>query len=164
MKFITRPKSVDSKLFVKIEPGHSIEGVFRGDPLEFTQHWPQGGQKSLCTGPGCSECAAGIKKQFRFTINLVVKENAVHVAKIFENSGTVYDDLRALHEGGYDLEKTVVKITRKGNGKDTTYNILPKPNGTLSKEQEKVIAAVKLIDLANPGESAAVETQEEAPF
>lgn len=156
MKFKPRPKSssIDSNNFVKIEPGHSIEGVFRGEPHEFQQHWPKGGEKTICTGDKCVGCAAGQKRQFRFMINFVTRENAVFVAKVIENSGKVYDTLAALQDSGYDLAQTIVRITRIGNGKDTIYNILPKPNGVLTKELDKAVAAVKLVDLANPETAA----------
>lgn len=169
MKFKTRPKGLDAD-FLKIEAGQSVEGVFRGDPVDFYQHWPKGGEKSICSGSGCPSCAAGVKRNFRFLINFVMKENAAYVAKVWEQSGTVYDDMRGLHESGYDLEKTVVRITRKGNGKDTTYHIVPKPDGKLTPATEKAIAAVKLNELgqgaseSTPAREPGEDAQEEAPF
>lgn len=142
--------SEGSKDRIKLKSGESIKGVFMGDTYEFKQHWKDS-KPSLCPGETeCSRCASGEKASFRFQLNLIVKENDTYVAKVFEQGWKVFLDLKALHEGGYDLEKYLVKITRNGSTmNDTTYSIVPVPNGLLTAAQLKEIASVKLISLTN---------------
>lgn len=160
-----------SKNFVKLKSGDSVTGVFRGDPYDFKQHWSNQ-RSSLCTGEACEKCKAGDKPGFRFRINFVTTENGAQVAKIFEQGWTVYDYLRTLNESDYDLEKHTVKITRNGEGTNTTYNIVPLAKGALSAEQEKKIAKVELNKLDSVNEKDSVPhsvdagdaTGEDIPF
>ena len=153
MKFKDLPQENNGGSFVKIGAGESVVGVFRGEPHDYRQHW-LGERSEIClggsSGDGCAHCANGIRATFRFRINFMVKEGSTYVAKIFEQGRRVYDQLRGLHED-YDLEQTVVKITRHGSGaKDTTYTVLPVPKGTLSKEAQEALSKIKLHDLVNP--------------
>lgn len=128
--------------FVKLADGESIKGVFRGDPVHFKQHFVNN-TGALCPGLAtCEHCKAGLKPAFRFRLNFVTNENGAYVAKIFEQGWIVYESLGSLHEE-YDLQKTVVKITRKGEKQNTSYTIIPLPNG-LTDEQAAKIAAVPL--------------------
>jgi hypothetical protein len=34
---------------VKVEEGKSVVGNFRGQMVQFWQHWPKGGRSSICT-------------------------------------------------------------------------------------------------------------------
>lgn len=117
-------------LFIKMGDGDKLTGVFRGDPAVRRVHWVQSsGTYDPCGGGDCGLCADGNKAKTRFKINIIVKDNNVYVAKIFDGSYGTYLELKALHEGGYDLEKTAVEITRKGTGTDTRFTILPLPPG-----------------------------------
>lgn len=157
MKF--RDKSTGGgKNFLKLKAGESVRGVFRGDPYEFRQHWTAN-RGVKCEGASCELCKSGDKSSFRFRLNLVIQENGALAAKVFEQGWTVYELLKALHEGDYDLEKHFMKITRHGTGTDTSYSIVPVPNGAVSKDTDKQIAAVKLADLSH---QAAEEAEEEA--
>jgi hypothetical protein len=147
VKFIEREKG--GKFFLKLKPGESATGIFRGDPHTFRSHWVAG-RSVLCTAEKCEHCKQGHRASFKFRLNFVTKENGTYVAKIFEQGGTVYDYLQSMHSADYDLEKTIVKITRHGIGTDTTYQIVPLPNGQVNAAQLKHIAHVKLHDLAKP--------------
>lgn len=165
----------NSQNLLKLKAGESVKGVFRGDPYEFKQHW-EGGKPTLCLGLGmCPKCETGENKAlFRFHINIIVKENGESVAKVWEQGWTVFLALKALHEGGYDLEKYLMKISRTGSTKnDTVYSIVPVPNGLLSPVQLKELDSVKLIDLATgekkeelkPSKGRPVEPlEDEVPF
>lgn len=155
MKFKDLPQETSGGSFVKIGAGESVIGVFRGEPHDFRQHWV-GDRSEIClggsSGDGCVHCANGIRPTFRFRINFMVKEGNAYIAKIFEQGRRVYDQLKGLH-ADYDLEQTVVKISRQGSGKDdTVYSVLPlpPPKGSLSKEALSAIKDVKLHDLVNP--------------
>lgn len=173
MKFIPRPKStgIGAESFLKIGDREQIKGVFRGDPYTFKKHWPQdGGSGMECQGKGCPDCAKGSKPKFRFYINFIRMGADGLVPMIWEQAGAVYDQLAELHEGGYDLSKTVVMISRKGTGTDTTYTILPSPKDKVTPDIEKKLKAIKLHAFGQaqePEESDAQEpamSEEDVPF
>ena len=144
MKF--KPKTeggTSGKNFVRLKAGESVHGIFRGEPYDFRQHWVNN-KTQLCTGDECELCKAKNKASFRFRLNLIINENKAYVAKIFEQGYQVYDYIRSLADSGYDLEKTVVKITRHGSGpNDTSYVIVPVPGGALDGEKEKAIETLE---------------------
>lgn len=160
MKF--REKFVGSgKSFLKLEDGKSVYGVFRGEIYEFRQHWVEG-KSSLCPGKAtCKNCQEGTKPSFRFRLNFITVENGAWTAKIFEQGWTVHEQLRAIHEGDYDLEKHQVKITRHGKGTDTTYSIIPVANGLINSPQEKDISQVKLYDLRHDAPASTTQGDSE---
>ena len=150
MKFKDIP-SESAGTFLKIKPGESIVGIFRGEPHDYRTHWVNN-RSQECTGDGCDNCGQGVKSAFKFRINFMVKEGNAYVAKIWEQGARVYNSLKAL-SADYNLEETVVKISRQGSGKDdTVYSVLPlpPPKGSLSKEALSAIKDVKLHDLVNP--------------
>lgn len=103
-------------VFLRFQDGESKIGVFRGEIHEFFQYWE--GNKSQVVS------ADHPKAKSRFRLNFVTKEDGVMKAFIFDFPTTVYNSLAELAEE-YDLEKTAVKITRRGIGKDTLYMIIP---------------------------------------
>lgn len=117
--------------FVKLKSGESIKGVFRGDPVEFHCKWI-GKTTQICDKDDPDA-------MFRFRLNLVVKDGPEYTARIFEQGVRVYQDLRSINEE-FDLEKTVVKITRTGDGSQTRYNIMP-------SSDKADLAAVKKVPL-----------------
>lgn len=169
MKF--RPKSEDTRNFVKLKDGESIVGVFRGELYEFKKHWADN-RSTLCEGvESCVLCKAGQKPTFRFRANFLVKEGKdEYVAKVLEQGWTFYGLLRTLNEGDYDLEKYVMKITRNGTGLTTSYSVIPAPNGLVSSETEKKLKDVVLNDLGHitEGENEPAEPpphgDEDIPF
>lgn len=102
--------------FLKFKDGESKIGVFRGEIYEFFQVWENG--KSRVVGPE--------EGKSRFRLNFITKEDGELKAKIFEFSLTTYNVLAEI-SSDYDLEKTAVKVTRRGMGTDTTYLITPMP-------------------------------------
>jgi hypothetical protein len=148
MKFKDLNSNTITKNILKLKAGESVRGVFRGDLVDFRQHWVNN-RSSICTGNAtCELCGAGEKSSFRFQVNIIVKENASYVAKVFEQGRSIYEILSSLH-ADFPLEKNWIKITRNGEGKNTSYTITPVPNSQLSAEDEKQVAAIKLNDLAS---------------
>jgi hypothetical protein len=92
--------------YIKLKDKESIVGIFAGDPYEYTKAWQDE------------------RPRFRFKINFIVKDGPTFVPKVFDGSFTVYKQLEELH-AEYDLTSTYVKITRNGEGLDTTFSILP---------------------------------------
>lgn len=163
------PKVVGSgmKNYLKLKAGESVRGVFRGNPFPFEQHW-HNNKSSVCLGEACPLCKSGNKASFRFRINFVASENGGYTAKVFEQGWTAYEILRSLHESDYDLEKTIVKITRSGAGTDTTYSIVPAPRWEVTPDIEKKISETKLNNLSNDqsteSTTEASDANEDEPF
>lgn len=147
MKFPVEAGSMDSKNYLRLKDKESAKGLFVGDPYHFRMHWVQN-KSVLCSEDNqCPHCNQGLKSSFRFRISFITKDGDDYVAKIFEQGWTVYETLQHLN-ADYDLEKHLVKISRSGSGpSDTSYTILPVPNGELTPELAKKLAAVPLHDL-----------------
>lgn len=134
-----------SNLFIKMKSGDRIEGIFRGDPHIFHQHYYEGKYVDCHSSHDCALCGADEKRLFRFRINFITKQDDVLVAKIFQGNYGTFKDLKSMHENNYDLEETKVSITRTGEKQQTKYTILPvKNNGGLTAEHFKKIAALPL--------------------
>lgn len=147
MKFKDKESGQVNMSYMKLKSGEQARGIFMGEPYEFKIHW-HSGKSNECQGENCADCANGNRAAFRFKINFVTKENEAYVAKVFEQGRNFYDMLKDLHEGGYDLEQNLMCVTRKGETKDnTTYSILPVPNGKLTEQQAKVLSVITLNEL-----------------
>src|SRR6266850_4543563 len=129
--------ALSSKNFFKLKNGESVAVVFVGEPYDFKQHWIN--QKpSLCTqNSDCPQCKRGNKPSFRFRLNGVVREGEEYVCKIWEGGWTIYENLMVIN-GEYPLEKTALKITRKGDGTDTTYPMIPARESLNEAALEKI--------------------------
>lgn len=158
MKFPSSNSGGGSKNYLSLKGGESVQGVLRGDPHIYHQHWT-GQNSSLCSGrDSCEKCKAGEKPAFRFKLNMIIKENGALSVKVLNQGWKLYQQLRGLHESGWDLEKNSIRLSRTGTTKnDTVYNVSPIPNGTVSAAFEKQLAAVKLIDFTKPEVSDAQE-------
>lgn len=153
-----------AKNYLRLKAGESVRGVFRGDIEDFRQHWVNN-RSSICTGRDkCELCKAGEKSSFRFRVNFITQENGAYVAKTFEQGRAVYEALKALN-ADYPLESNLMKITRHGSGTDTTYGIVPAPNGQLTKDQDKAVSAVKHNEMStSQAEEVEEDVTEDAPF
>ncbi len=87
----------------------------------------------------------------RYKINLVVHENGELVSKIFEFGPRIYDVLATISVE-MDITKTKIKISRKGQKKNTQWTIIPL--GPVDEKALKKIAAVELNKLSVPGANA----------
>lgn len=134
-----------SNLFLKIGDGESNKGVCRGEVYEFYQKW-EGGRSQVVTADDPSG-------KSRFRVNLIVEEDGVLVAKIWEFGLPVYNQLSDINEE-YDVDKTKIKISRRGSGKGTEWAVLPLLKEPLSERQLKDISSVKLNLLDHRQESA----------
>lgn len=137
MKF---PEINDDKggKFIKMKSGERIVGLFVGDPFTFDQHWVEG-KGATCAGANCAFCKAGEKVSTRFQINFMTQEDGVWVAKIFEQGKKTMKTLSAFH-AEYDLEKTLVTVTKQGERMTTVYNLLPAKTNLTDAELKKVSA------------------------
>jgi hypothetical protein len=153
----------NSDLYLKIKDKEKVKVIFRGDPFEYDIHW-FAKKSSLCEGVGCRYCAENNKAKFRFKINAVVRgEDGKFVAKIFEQGPLFYADLREIGKAGYEIEKTVLIISRDGTGLDTTYSVLPAKDA-LTPLLENELEKVQLHNLADPGTGTTNSTDDDVPF
>lgn len=143
--------------FLKIADGKSAMGVFRGEIFEYWQKWPKGGQKQIFNEP-----TMGAASRFRF--NFVTKEDGKVVAKVWEFGLTVYNMLAEISEN-FDLEKTNIKISRRGVDKNTQWIIIPL--GAVDEKNIKAIEAVPLNILEvsdQPKDTTPSADSSEVPF
>lgn len=169
MKFRTGSKgSEGAKHFIRLKDGDSVTGVLRGDLHEFYTHWVGQGTV-LCprksrVDTSCKLCNEGQKPAFRFRVNMITKENDQLVAKIFESGWTVYEALGMMN-AEYPMEKTTIKISRKGSGKnDTVYSVLPLRGGEISETADKQLDAIKLHDLSGKEEQPREPGEDDLPY
>lgn len=148
------PESGGSKNFLKLKDKESVQGIFMGELHEFFVLW--GNNKSREVQEGTPEA------KFRFRVNFISKEGAVYVPKIFEQGSIVYKQLRELHEE-YDLEKTMVKITRNGLGTDTTYSLLPLLKHVITKDVAEHLKEIELLPLESKSASNGA-SDDDLPF
>lgn len=132
MKLDETPSSGDSK-YLKLNAGDKHVGVFVGDPVVFYVKWTDKKPVEVQKGePG---------GKFRFRIAFILKDSLT--PKVLESGAMVYNALKDLQGAGYDIENTWVKLSREGSGlNDTTYTVLPIPNGTISPADKAKINAL----------------------
>jgi hypothetical protein len=139
MKFSKRDQSQEQGkgpgIFLKIGDGDSVTGIFKGELYEFRSKW-------VNNRPQLTDSSDPEGKP-RFRANFVIKEEGRLVAKIWEFPTGIYNKLANIHEE-YPLEETKVKITRRGVGTDTEYDILPLLKDVITPEVKKAIDAVPL--------------------
>ena len=160
MKFNQSPSNGGgSNLFIHLKDGESVKGILRGSNRVFYSRW---------AGTKSEDCQKGDDgARFRFKLNLVVNEDGEYKAKIFEQGPSVYNALKELAED-YNLEETVIKISRKGGGLETKYTVMPMPD-KLAETQLKSLSNVELNPL-DPQDSkdsdsgSSFDTNEEIPF
>lgn len=121
MKFPPREQSNGeaSNRFLKIQDGEKVDLVLAGDMHSFFQKGF--GLTSEIVGPD-----EGGKERYRH--NVIVKDGASYIAKIWEFGPKIYDEISALEVAGWDLDKTQLTLSRKGSKKeDTKYTLTPSP-------------------------------------
>lgn len=150
MKFKKRAGAGEgSAHFISFKDKETRYGVFRGEPFTFWQHWGDDGSV-VCSGRSiCKLCHNGEKASFRFAINFITlnPETKLREAKILEQGSKFYDSLQALETAGYDLDLTIISITRSGIDKTTKYAVVPIKDSQLTPDKKALIDAVPLHDL-----------------
>jgi hypothetical protein len=155
MKFRTLPESEGggSDKFLKIKPNDNVKIVLRGEIYEYFVKWEGG--KSIVVKEN-----QGGKLRFRVNALLFDQEQKKFVAKIWEFGQAVYRQLADVNEE-YDLETTKIKVSRKGEGKETEYNVLPLLKEPLSDQVLKMINETPLNVLEKQGSKGATHDESE---
>lgn len=127
--------------FIKLKDGESIAGICRGEIEENFVVWENRVKTPVPEGtPG---------SRFNFRVNFIVKEGTSYVAKVLEGGVQIYKQL-AILSAQWDLDETVIFISREGSGpNDTEYTVMPAPpKQQVTKEALEFIKSIELNDLA----------------
>lgn len=170
MKFDQEVGKYSSEDFIRLKDREKVTGIFRGDIFTFHRHWI-GRNPKPCTGPACELCKSEHKPKFTFNVNFVVKAaDSSYVPKLFQGGWRLYQQLKSINSD-YDLEKTIISITRNGTDTNTTYAILPIKDYNVSAELEHKLGKLSLLDIKvsnEPELPVAAHTQsfadDEVPF
>lgn len=150
--------------YLKIKPGESVRGVFIGEIHTFYIKWTNG--KSHLSVPNDPEA------RVRFKCNFALPDEAGNLTvKVWEFSFPVFSVIKQINEE-YPLEQTKVKITRIGQGTETTHQILPLvgQKDVLTPQQLKALSTLSLheLDKSKPkvslGSEPPFDDSEEIPF
>lgn len=157
MQFRKIEEPSGSQDYIKLKDKESIVGIFIGELYEFYSVFENKKPREVPEGTDGA--------RFRFRVNFVVKDGPTFTPKIFENSATVYRQLEELHTEYDGLDTIYVKITRNGEGLDTTYSILPSKQPP-KKEELAHIKTLKLHDLTNrkSESNGSLELNDDLPF
>lgn len=148
-----RPNKGAAGRFLKVESGKPpVAAIFRGTPYLFQCHYNMATKRSAeCIGDGCPECKISQPKD-RFRVNAIVRdENGGYVAKIFEGNGFTYDSVVSLIKAGYEIEKTVLMISKTGVGQQSKVIITPTPK-PITPEASSIIEKLPLLPLTSDGQ------------
>lgn len=136
-KFDTKPERKGSSYYLKFTDGQSVVAVLRGELHTRYVRWTEGKSEDVIEGtPGAKP---------RFSVNAIITDGGRFVARTWEFGAVINEALSEINDE-YPLDKTKIKITRKGMGLDTEYKILPllKDEDKLTPKQMAEIAAVEL--------------------
>jgi hypothetical protein len=141
-------------LFFKIKNGESRMGVIRGEIYEFYSRWVGG--KSFVVTAG----EENAKPKFRVNIVVYDEKEKVFRALIWEFGLMIYQQLADIAQET-DITKLKLKITRRGEGLDTTYTVMPplSDKDKLTPKQLEQIEAVPLKILEHKEEVAPADTE-----
>lgn len=151
--------------FIKLASDESITGILMGDHVEFYKIFKDPKDYPINDAP-----PEGGK--FRFKINMIVTEDKAYVAKILEGGAQIFNAISDLQDAGYNLEETVVKLSRKGSGKDNTkYSLVTTPIkltdvqiANIKKVPLNLLSSVKVHDHAFDDFSQGTDNNSDIPF
>lgn len=149
MKFRDDIDAGGNKDYVKLKDGETVAGICRGEPEECYVLWENKVKTEVMQDtPGA---------KFNFKINFVVKEGTVYVAKILEGGAQIYKQLAMLSKQ-WELDETVIFISRAGTGMDTEYTVMPAPpKQQVTKEALEFIKTIELNELGAQAEKPPVK-------
>lgn len=142
---------VGAENFLNVADGESQTVIFRGLPLLYYQHWPNGGDKQIFTEP-----TPGAKPRYMWNAVIFDPKNKKFVAKVWDMAGSTYELLFKINKHS-PLEQTKIEISRKGTLKNTRWTIIPL--GPVDPKALPQIEAVPL-NILHREPSASVEETE----
>lgn len=139
-------KVTGNGLFLKLTPNVDVKGVFLGEPELHTMVWKDG------------------KASKRVKFNVAIEEAGSFAVKIWDAPLSVGNTVAQLRKDGYDLNRTLMTITRTGSDMTTKYSVRPSPK-PLDEATAAKLKALPLNDLKDKtGGSAREEVGKHYPL
>lgn len=121
--------------YTKFNAGNNLIRILDEEPFSFWSHWLNKQQTSVtCMGKGCPICniVAQMKANKETPIYGNSKRHAIRIWNYETNQMEVmiqgknfFSQLLVFHKEVGDLTGYDIKVVKKGDGKDTTYTLLP---------------------------------------
>ncbi len=129
--------------FVHLKDGDAVIGVVQGDVKVFWSRWVDKKTEE------CSKEDEGAR--MRFKVNIFNKE--LGRFQLLEQGPGLYGDFKDLQATGYDMQRTWVRLSRKGSTKnDTEYTLLTLPEHKVTDAELEMIQSHELLPLTKPEE------------
>lgn len=156
MKFPPRQQGESGEgtgTFLRLKDGETVTGILRGDIYTFY---------SIGFGADTRVVEQGKGGKRKYRHNFVVKDGSGYAARVWEFGPKIYDTLSALEQGGWDLQNTLLTISRTGSTKENTkYTVTPNKKEP-SEAAMKAMAELELNELAHDKRAAAAEKAQDA--
>ncbi|WP_394845153.1 hypothetical protein LZC95_50025 [Pendulispora brunnea] len=130
---LVKRREQEGGVFLRLADGEKAVVVFRGDPYAHDTYFKDSKEPTL-----------------RIALNVVLYSS--RTAKIFEASPTVFKDICVWRQK-YGLQYPF-ELQRSGTSLDTKYTIMPERQ-PLTEEEQRIFAAIPLLDLKKKEEEAA---------
>lgn len=121
--------------YTKFDKGATQIRVLDNEPFSFWSHWLQKQQTSVtCPGKGCPICniIAQMKANKQQPMYTSSQRHAIRIwnyktnqMEVMIQSKSFFQQLLVLHEEIGDITTYDIKVVRQGEGKETTYSLLP---------------------------------------
>lgn len=125
-------------MFVKLEDGEKVLGVFYGPPLEYKNNYKLKTDYPM----GMPSYPEGTSNRFKVNF-LVPVGDGTFVAKVLNGSGKLASSIESV-TGKYG-QTYIYEITRLGEGTKTTYSVLPER--ALTDDEKSKLPTTKLNEL-----------------
>jgi hypothetical protein len=140
--------------YLTLKSGDRYVGTFQGSPKEGWVLWIDGKPQPAEYGtPGA---------KFQFEMAFVLKDT--FEAKIFKGGVSIYSQLKKLESEGYDLLKTWISISRKGEKLDTEYMVMPIPQFQIQGADAMNIEKALAKSPAKQANLGSLLTSDDVPF
>lgn len=121
--------------YSKFDKGATNIRVLDDEPFSFWSHWLQKQQTSItCPGKGCPICnvIAQMKANKQQPMYTSSQRHAIRIwnyktnqMEVMIQSKSFFSQLLVLHKEIGDITTYDIKVVRQGEGKETTYSLLP---------------------------------------
>lgn len=122
--------------YTKFDAGTTTIRVLDDEPYSFWQHWLPAQNTSVpCMGKGCPICAVIAEEKANKITNKKYSSTQRHAIRIWNyktnqmeimiQGKNFFSQLLTLHREVGDITTYDIKVIRNGEGKETTYTLLP---------------------------------------
>lgn len=122
--------------YTKFEGGATTIRILDDEPYSFWQHWlPAQSTSVVCAGKGCPICSVIAEERANKVANKKYSNSQRHAIRVWNyktnqmevmiQGKNFFNQLLTLHREVGDLKTYDLKVIRNGEGKETSYTILP---------------------------------------